>query len=86
MISLIWKLYRKLVWITHRRTKDKTYMPRRWAWKVKLGRRRLIDAPWLWCRCGDSLESWQEARRGLCHLCQDWIENYEKEDELLDDN
>ncbi len=25
---------------------------------------------WLWCACGDSLETWQEVRRRKCVVCQ----------------
>ncbi len=64
LIRAIWWLSRRCLPLTHRGG-GTSWVARRWAIAF-----RLCGHPWLWCACGDSLETWQEVRRRKCVVCQ----------------
>ena len=63
LINIIWLAHRCLSRLTHRQKTPGVWTPRRWAssW--------LASHPWLWCRCGDSLDTWEEVRQRRCEVC-----------------
>ena len=68
LIRLVWWLSRLIMPLTHRRSFRNCnpypyWIPRWWAWPM-------WNFPWLWCSCGDSLETWQQVKRGKCWICQ----------------
>lgn len=71
VIKLIWKLDILLLLPLTYRPYNGCYAPRSITKRIKLGSWRLIDHPWLWCDCGDSMETWQEVKQGKCMICSD---------------
>ena len=64
-IRLIWWSWVVVLRLTHRQGENSLWHLRRWARLVGLG-----EYPWLWCGCGDSLETWGDVRAGRCWICQ----------------
>lgn len=69
LIRLIWWVHWHTLCPLTYRHEGKSYAPRSWARHIGIGPFRLIDAPWLWCRCGDSLETWREVQMRQCWTC-----------------
>ena len=74
LIDFIWWLDRLVlmpILCTPVGTFGTSWKPRGWTKRIRIGRWELWLHPWLWCRCGDALESWETVRRGRCRLCLD---------------
>ena len=72
LIDLLWWLDRTLlIPILTKPTGKYSWQPRGWTRRIHIGKWELWLHPWLWCRCGDALESWHEVRRGRCRMCID---------------
>ena len=64
LVRLAWWLSGLVMPLTHWEN-DRAWFPRQWALRLHLNRH-----PWLWCKCGDSLNYWHEVRTGQCYLCE----------------
>lgn len=64
-LHLLWwlehRVWRKLLYVPHSTLKG-VHSPR-WSWV------RHIGFPWLWCRCGDGMDTWGELWHRECSSC-----------------